>query len=93
MIDDDESEGKKQANTIEQVELEGIMRLEAGRNVLRRIVEMSGYFDDTFDENPHKHAARAGMRRLGVRLMLQLETTNANLYNKMLMERTDERRD
>jgi len=81
--------GKNDAEKIEEVELSFIMRNVSGRNFIRRLLVRSGYFANTFDVEPTKHAYNAGRRSLGCELMSQLQEVTPGELELMLKEHID----
>jgi hypothetical protein len=70
-------------------ELRDIMNSHDGKNVLRRILQSTGYFDDTFNEDPYRSAYSAGRRSLGVELVEEMKRANPTALIDILQEPND----
>lgn len=75
---------------IEIAEITAMMSTEGGRNFVRRILEYSGVFNETFDLDAHKHAYNAGRRKVGLYLIDELQSAVPDKYIQLLRERQDE---
>jgi len=75
---------------LEVADLSCIMQTESGRNVIRRIIEESGYFYDTFDQDAIQHAKRAGKRSVAVWLIEELKQAAPNDFIQLLKEHFDD---
>ncbi len=83
------SNSKDNANSVEQVEITGIMRTESGRNVIRRLLISTGYFADVFSEDPVVNAFRSGRRSVGVTLFNQLKSEAPEELKLLMKEYLD----
>lgn len=86
----DESEDKeRQRNSVRELEILAIrntMRTENGRGFMYRCLQNCGTFTNTFGEDPHTHAYRAGKRGHGLWLDAELRHAATEDYYKMLRE-------
>jgi hypothetical protein len=80
------SDCKDDARTVEVAEIAAIMRTEGGRNFVLRLLEKTGYFGDTFDSDPIKHAYNAGRRSIGLNLVRELSDSANGEFKTMLKE-------
>lgn len=80
------ADSKDDARSVEVAEIAAIMKTEAGRNVILRIIESTGYFGDTFEEDPIRHAYNAGRRRVGINIAQQMQEAAPGEFNIMLKE-------
>ena len=70
----------------ELLDLESVMQTQHGRRVLYKLLEVAGLFDETFNVDSRVHARLCGMRTVGIWLQSELETANAELYQRMVKE-------
>lgn len=81
---------KNNAREVEIAELTGIMQSKSGRNVIRRILDMTRVFSDTFSPDPLQHAYNAGLRKVGLKLITELEEATPGEYQTLLRERSED---
>ena len=74
---------------IEIVEISQVMSTKSGRNVITRLLEMTGIDENTFSENTHLHAQNAGRREMGLWLRDELKEACFSEYLLMLKESND----
>ena len=77
--------------TREEIELDEVMRTHAGRAVLLRILERTGYFDSTFNKDPIAMAAFSAQREIGIELVSQMSAANNGQFINILKEKFNER--
>ena len=79
--------GKK----VKDIDLSEVLRSPQGRNLLMRYIELFGYFDDTFDDNPITAAKRAGLRTAAIQIVQEIEHRFPDQWVLMTRERLDKR--
>lgn len=62
---------------VELAEIAAIMRSDSGQSLICRILERTGYFSDTFSEEPLEHAYNAGQRSVGLWLVNELKEADS----------------
>lgn len=76
--------GIEDARKLEISDILCIMRTESGRQFIKRILDYSGCFSDTFDNDPITHARQAGKRNVGLWLYNEIKAA-APEYLEILM--------
>lgn len=71
---------------LENLDIQSIMNNEAGRRVIYNIIELSGYWTDTYHSDPLIHARNAGRRAIGILLHDTVKKETPGSYIKMLQE-------
>lgn len=74
------------ARSVEIAEIAGIMKTEGGRRFMLRTLVGTGYFGNTFDLDPIKHAFNAGRRQTGITLVEELRDATPGEFELMLKE-------
>lgn len=64
---------KDRAESVETAEIAAILKTDSGRKVILRVLNSTGYFSNTFDHDPIKHAYNAGRRSIGVALVAEIK--------------------
>ena len=77
---------KDSATNVEVAEITAIMKTESGRNVMMRLLSSTGYFADSFDPDPLKHAYNAGRRSIGLNMVATLNDATSGEFQMMLKE-------
>lgn len=73
--------------SVEVAEISSIMQTRSGRNVMMRILEMTGLEHPTFNPDPITHAYNAGAReRVGIPLRNYIRDSAPGEYMQMLKE-------
>ena len=68
--------------TMENLDLDAIMRQDSGRRFLTKVLEKSGYFKSSYSEDARSHAFAEGMKELGYWLVEEMQEVNpAQLIN------------
>lgn len=78
--------GTDNARKIELADILGIMRQEAGRAVMYRVLQATGLHADVFNLDPCIHAHKAGKRSHGVWLLRELKEAAPDMVNQMFKE-------
>jgi hypothetical protein len=73
----------------EMLELRDVMQIPSGRAVITRLLDDLGYWSDTFNEDPIKHAKLSGARSTAVNLVSQLEANLSDYWILLLTERME----
>ena len=58
----------------------------SGRALVHSLLDITGYFTDTFDHDTIKHAFNAGRRSVGVELINRIKGIDFDNYTRMLRE-------
>ena len=75
--------------TTEVLELDDVLRTPSGRAVLKRILEKTGYFDDTFNKDPIQMAGFTAKREVGIWLVDQMARANHGQFINISKEKFD----
>lgn len=70
--------------TVEELELDAILRQDNGRAVLRRIMERGGLFTSTYTDDARKQAYLEGRRSMALDLYNEIKAVNANQLNNIM---------
>lgn len=72
------------------MEIQRIMSTEGGRAFMYRMLEQTGIFSTTYDDNPYTHARNTGRREAGIWLFNELQDAAFESYLRMLKEQRDD---
>jgi hypothetical protein len=75
---------------IEIADISVIMSTKGGRKFIRRVLDYSGVFCDTFDSDTHEHAKNAGRRQVGLWLINEIKEAAPDEYITLIKERNDD---
>ena len=80
------SKGTNDKRKLELAQLQGIMRQDAGRALLCRQLEHSGFFDSTWNLDARQHAFNEGRRSEGLWLFRELQEADPELAKLIVSE-------
>lgn len=83
--------GKRGANE-EVDDLVWMMSCPDGRRIMNRLLERTGVFQTSFDQNPLQMAFAEGQRNIGLRFLAMVQANCKDYYVQMLKEAEDDRR-
>lgn len=76
----------KTSSVTAENDIRTILRMPEGRRFLMRVLDMTGFRDNIFNENPHILAYNEGRRSIGVQIEEDLILTDAAGYASLLGE-------
>lgn len=77
---------KPKVSVVAENDIRTILRMPEGRRFLMRVLDMTGFRDSIFNENPHILAYNEGRRSIGVQIEEDLILTDAAGYASLLGE-------
>lgn len=81
---------RNEKREVELSDLSAIMSTDAGRNVLLRILEHSGYFTSSYSQDQREHAFNEGRREEGLWLIQEMKQADSRHLMNILKEHYNE---
>ena len=82
--------GTDNARGLETLAIQKVMASTEGRDLLWRVLEQTGVFNDGFSPDPYVHARNAGIKVPGFWLIRELNEAAPASYKRMVEENTND---
>lgn len=86
LYSDVDDSARKRARIKEQLDVKNVLETEHGRNLITRLLQITGVDEEGFSSDPSVAAYAAGRRSVGLWLQHELKSASLDLYLQLLRE-------